>query len=324
MLGFGPIGAAPLGSIDFEGISTNTLARTSRLLQDVVTELVCAGTLTKLPKRLHHFTTLDTAHLIITFDNLRLSHALYSNDHQELEWSRSVIRDALNARMPDPFFRDVEAAYIARLSSIDAYVFCMSSDRDLTPHQDILSQWRAYGQDGRGACLTLDAWQLSSLVRNTPALRINPVIYEPEVQQRLINSILSGGMALNSTVRNAVEITVAALIFAMPLMKAVGFSEEKEWRLIFMPPNDSVSPDLGFMARRDLLTPYVDLNYLWNKLRPEMLKVIELRGLLKDPFPDPPKLVVPLLELMVGPSGHQELNKKAFDKLLRQKGRLVH
>jgi hypothetical protein len=38
---------------------------------------------------------------------------------------------------------------------------------------NVLSQWRAYGQDGRGVALTLDAYQLGRLVQNVPMMRIS-------------------------------------------------------------------------------------------------------------------------------------------------------
>ena len=112
--------------------------------------------------------------------------------------------------------------------------------------QDILSQWRAYGDDGRGACLTLDANRLSRIVYNIPGLRINPVIYEKTLQVRFVCEILNMGLSYhNQNVANALEATAAALVYTAPLMKAAGFQEESEWHLIFMPPDD-VRPSLDF------------------------------------------------------------------------------
>jgi hypothetical protein len=103
--------------------------------------------------------------------------------------------------------------------------------RELEP-QDNLSQWRAYGQDGRGICLTLDANHLTRLVPNTPGLRINPTIYNRKTQRMFIDAILNKGFAAHQRgAPNADEAAVAALVFATPLMKAPGFAEEKEWRL---------------------------------------------------------------------------------------------
>ena len=188
--------------------------------------------------------------------------------------------------------------------------------------QDMLSQWRGYGQDGRGICLTLDAGRLSRIVGNVPGLRINPVVYDPLLQQAFIDAILGQGLqAQRNGSKSALEATVAALVFATPLMKSEGFSEEREWRLIFMPPQDAPMPKFGFQARRDFLAPFVDLTELWNNVRPKLLDVPELSETLPRPLPTVTLPLVPVVELMIGPSGHQELSQKAFRKLLIQVGR---
>ena len=125
----------------------------------------------------------------------------------------------------------------------------MSNGDDNLPHpQDRLSQWRAYGQDGRGVCLSLDASSLAKIVKHTPGLRINPVIYDPTLQRNFVNAIITEGVNLSQAQDpSALSATVGALVFATPLMKAQGFSEEWEWRLIFMPPAVGPSPQLDFI-----------------------------------------------------------------------------
>ena len=118
-------------------------------------------------------------------------------------------------------------------------------------------------QDGRGICLTLNASDLGRLVSNTPGLRINPVIYDRAIQAQFVNSILDRAFAAHQAqYPSAHEAAIAALFYTTPLMKAPGFVEEQEWRLVFMPPA-GVVPRLGFHARRDFLAPYVTLNEIW-------------------------------------------------------------
>jgi hypothetical protein len=81
MLGFGPLGAAPLGGVfDAEG-----LARTNEILETVVTRLVAANPQFSPPTLLHHFTSLEVARHILEEDDVRLTHAEYSNDQMELD-----------------------------------------------------------------------------------------------------------------------------------------------------------------------------------------------------------------------------------------------
>jgi hypothetical protein len=187
--------------------------------------------------------------------------------------------------------------------------------------QDILSQWQAYGKDGRGVALTLDAGQLSRIIQNVPTMRINPVIYDSAVQQMFIDGILAAGLASASSNPNAVDATATALVFATPLMKATGFEEEREWRLVLMPPALDPSPTLQFHPRRDFLAPFFDLSYIWHQLRPQMLAINELRATLPPRLPTVNLPLIPIQEVMIGPSGHQALNLRAFKKLLAQSKR---
>jgi hypothetical protein len=250
MLGFGAIGEQAIGAAGY-----NTRALTSDILQQVVTQLVDVDkVLPALPPRLHHFTSLGTAAQIIEKDNARLSHAEYSNDQTEMAQAKEIITSALSSRSGQRFFVDVLTEYQNRSQDLDAYIFCMSMDKP-NVGQDILSQWRAYGQDGRGVALTLDARELSRLIQNVPAMRINPVIYDSSVQQAFVDRVLTVGLASASTSPNAVDATAAALVFATPLMKAAGFEEEGEWRLVFMPPAKRLGtllPTIGFYSRPNI------------------------------------------------------------------------
>jgi hypothetical protein len=101
-------------------------------------------------------------------------------------------------------------------------------------------------------------------------------------------------------------------------MKVPGFEEEKEWRLIFTPPAD-VQPKLRFHPRRDFLAPHIELAHLWYDLRPRMLAIPTLRATVRTQLPAvtaPP--LIPITQLMIGPSGHQSLNVRAFTKLFIQ------
>ena len=327
MLGFGAIGEDALG-----GAGYSRRALTSDILQGVVTELVdVKKLLPTLPPELHHFTALGTAAQILENDNVRLSHAEYSNDQRELAQAKDVISSRLQSRSPHPFFDQVLNGYNSRANDLDAYIFCMSMDKAASTSgsapraglsQDILSQWRAYGQDGRGVALTLDVPHLARIVGNVPTLRINPVIYDDTTKQVFVDSILDAGLASSSSNQNAVDATAESLVFATPLMKAAGFEEEREWRLIFMPPALNPMPKLKFHPRRDFLAPFFDLNYIWKDLQPQLVAIPELAATLPNyrPTATVPPLVA-IKKVMVGPSGHQDLNVRAFSKLLTQAGR---
>lgn len=320
MLGFGAIGEHAIGEAGY-----TTRALTSGILQEVVTELVdVRGLLPALPPDLHHFTALGTAAQILENDNVRLSHAEYSNDQRELAQAKEIISSRLQGHSPHIFFDQVLAEYDKRATDLDAYIFCMSMGKTSARlPQDILSQWRAYSQDGRGVSLTLDTPHLARIVQNVPTLRINPIIYDDNTKLIFVDLILAAGLASSSTTATAVDATAEALVFATPLMKAAGFEEEREWRLIFMPPALQPAAMLKFHPRRDFLAPFFDLNYIWSTLRPQLVAIPQLAATLptQPATPNVPPLVA-IKKVMVGPSGHQGLNVRALNKLLAQTGRV--
>ncbi len=322
MLGHGALGEFALGEIGNE-----SLILTSNILQEVVTQLVQEGLIPTLPPELHHFTSLETAYKIVDGDNIRLSHAEYSNDQTEMAQAKDIIRSELAGQLANPFFAQVLPGYEALSPTLDAYIFCMcTGNSGNAKPQDILSQWRAYGQDGRGACLTLDSGDLGRRVSNTPGLRINPIIYQRPLQTKFVREILVRGLAAykgGST--NARDATVAALVFATPLMKAPGFEEEREWRLIFMPPQQGPIPQFEFQARRDFLAPFVNLTHVWNDLRPDMVNIPALRATLPNAFIAYPQrnihwysIYSSILHMIRSIRAHQDLNVRSLNKIRPQ------
>jgi hypothetical protein len=88
-------------------------------------------------------------------------------------------------------------------------------------------------------------------------------------------------------------------------MKAAGFSEESEWRLIYMPVQEIPTPPIKFHPRRDFLAPFITLQDLWNTAPSASRASVSLP-------------LVPAHALMVGPSGHPELNRRAMQKVIDQ------
>jgi hypothetical protein len=107
------------------------------------------------------------------------------------------------------------------------------------------------------------------------------VVYDRTTQDAFVDAILANGDRRHLRGDpNAVDATVAALVFCTPLMKDVGFAEEQEWRLIYMPLQEGPQQKLAFHPRRDFLAPYVTLRDLWALLRGLL---VEIPGLHRAP-----------------------------------------
>jgi hypothetical protein len=274
------------------------------------------------PKTLYHYTSLETIQKIMEYDNVRLSHAEYSNDRHEIVDAINLISGTLNTQKQSsisgfgPFCNQVEVAFIARPVEIDAYIFCMCAGLNAAVRpQDMLSQWRAYAQDGRGGALSLDMAALTAIVYHLPGLRINPVVYDAVVKAKFVNAILVEGYNRYQQLgHSAIGETVEALLFCTPLMKHDGFQEEREWRLIYVPRDDLPTPLIQFHPRRDFLAPYVDLKHLYTTT-----SAAAAPGIHSPPVNVPqPKgnPLIPVDAVMVGPSGHQGLNVRAMKKVV--------
>ena len=272
----------------------------------------------KRPALLHHYTSLDAAVNIIQRREIRLSHCEFLNDATEIRGSITLINKGIQKaidraqnqtyhRASEVFYRGVLSQYDSKSSLYEAFVFCMSEgDPQTLSGQDILSAWRAYGRDGRGVCLSYDSNQLSIYAKGGNGLRLSRVIYDERLQERIIDEILDGGYIgyqRSNNTQDAVAATVAALIFMMPVFKHKAFQEELEWRFIYLPENQDPSTSaLKFNVRNNLVVPY---HTMQDALDPPNQPNID---------PNSPRVnrTPHVAEIMIGPSGHQQLNLKSF------------
>jgi hypothetical protein len=275
----------------------------------------------KRPPLLHHYTSLNAALSMIQAREIRLSHCEYLNDSTEIRGAIALINKIVTQKVDaaqhqsyhrpsELFFRDVLSKFDNQSSLYEAFVFCLSAgDPNSLQGQDVLSAWRAYGRDGRGICLSYDSGQLALYAKGRNGLRLSQVIYDELLQERIVADILDRGWITFSQSNNqqdAVAGTVAALVFMMPVLKHKAFVEEHEWRFIFLPEDqDPMSSGIKFQQRGDLVIPYYTME---DALDPP-----------NQPTRDPSKprlnLTPHVTEIMVGPSGHQQLNLKSFDKV---------
>lgn len=216
--------------------------------------------------------------------------------------------------MSPAFFGPVESSFNSKVADLDVYVFCMCAGLDPLP--DLLSQWRAYAQDGRGGALALEKRKLDAIVHHLPGLRINPVFYNAITQTSLVQDILNEGLSRYSTSASlAIEATVDALVYSVPLMKHEGFEQEAEWRLIYLPISGGTPPSMGFHPRRDFLAPFLELKNLWVTVGPSLPQTVSPPSSVPKPSGKP---LLPIVGVTVGPSLHQDLNVRAVNKVLGQ------
>jgi hypothetical protein len=107
------------------------------------------------PRELFHYTSAESMLAIIKSQCMFATERSFLNDPQEFQWGISAFRDRILTKIAGSysidFIRQVEQALESKLSD-DRRLFVLS----LSANPDLLSQWRAYGDDGEGFALGFD------------------------------------------------------------------------------------------------------------------------------------------------------------------------
>lgn len=199
--------------------------------------------------RVAYYTTADTALKIVQEKTFWLRNPQLMNDYAEVvhgqQCLQAVLQDpevlasasATIDRIYPGFFGDLVTSWVDSLNSNRPmpFVACLSEiheDND----RGLLSMWRAYGGNNGIALVMRDA--LLDLDSNFINTFHSPVLYggAPEVKAEILgilNNLAGASAAVTAAGRGFLkERLLIALEFAMLSIKHVGFSEEKEWRMV--------------------------------------------------------------------------------------------
>ena len=193
------------------------------------------------PAHLHHYTDLDGVRGIFTSRTLWLSKFTSTNDISEIllavEHFRAFIERQASA------FTAAEGEFLKRaaddLGGFRRTNICIAS---FCEQDDLLSQWRSYGNDGRGIALGFNSAKLLSLARAS-GLHLYRCVYDPAAHERiasdLVNMLLQSYRKAppgNEAARRAmIDEFSASFLQVAPVIKDHRFAEEKEWRLVSDP-----------------------------------------------------------------------------------------
>lgn len=278
---------------------------------------------TDIPSELFHYTNAQGLKGIFDSQCLWATHAYYLNDATEILYTRELvegINDDLRekTRAGNKAILDINSpmyAYQYFLASLsyktrkvkpdpDVYVACFCEKDDL------LSQWRSYGDKGSGYAIGFDA---NLLNHSGNAFMLRKVSYSPEAQAQIISEALEvvAGSFLRLTnginFESALSLMDAhASIFDEEITRYAAFfkhstfSEEEEWRLIYFPTEGDSSIQIKYRSGSLGIIPYIEIDL------PE--------GKTKSPHGQ-----YPIVSIKAGPSMHPELSKKALGMLAKQK-----
>lgn len=161
------------------------------------------------------------------FRRLWFSDVFSMNDAMELRWGYSIFEAAageLHQEIPKEFFDKIDSIIASAGMHVLPLICCFSMDGD------VLSQWRAYAQDGRGFAVGFSAKELANMpVRSLKILynRAEQIAEMKTVLRAIYDVEKSEGFTYGSDFGEVCQ----SLAIDLCAFKNPGFREEQEVRL---------------------------------------------------------------------------------------------
>lgn len=214
------------------------------------------GNQTTTPALLAHYTSIRAVERILQSNEIWLSNPLFMNDHQEMRFgineggrlfsTEKILKRAGVTADRMEYLRQCFVHFYQAFDSneaFDTYVFCLS--RHEPGNTDgLLSMWRGYGKHGSGAALIFDPNAIEPVV--TSPLIVSEVRYASDADrsaelERMLEEwadITAQADIPTGKLFLAAHAAFAAVKAYALTSKHKGFSEELEWRVIYVPDRD--------------------------------------------------------------------------------------
>lgn len=242
---------------------------------------------TKNEEIVYHYCSISTFLNIMKNCSLWMTEVEKSNDYAERRYIEEKIKDQFKEiakvdlelkQIPEG---TIDKCYDMIYSSLSVYACCLSEEGDL------LSQWRAYADNGFGVSIGVSRNILEDLNNEPYGLSFFKVIYDLEEQYQYISDQVS---LIKKTMEYKNFYASSAEVFENnaaknSCMKNPAFSEEKEWRLcIGMAPEcrigvkgkfkDMEMSEIKLYSNDRKITSYCDLSF--EKKKRDFIKRIYL------------------------------------------------
>ncbi len=260
----------------------------------------------KPQQTLFHYTNQSGLLGIVKSGNLWATNIHYLNDYNEFALARRLAEDEINnqlSQLTDELKKKLLELFKRKIFSVQRthiYLFSLSEEPDL------LSQWMSYTSKTGGFSIGFESQYIQKSIHNHNFF-LAPCVYRRENQEVLIKELLDEKLtllekSLEDTYEDDIENLLSELsnkfqksfVRVAPIIKDGSFSEEKEWRIISEPifiDNQFVN----FRTGKSMIIPYFKLN-------------------IKNE-----KGIIPINEIIVGPTPHGELSVNSVSGLINEK-----
>ena len=233
---------------------------------------------------IYHYCSVESFRAIIQNKTLWMSSVYNLNDYKEIHWIKDkIFKKIKTAITKDNFikYKKFEELYSNELPNV--YIASFSEGSDL------LSQWRAYANDGYGVAIGFN----SDYFKENSLVKTSSVLYDEKNQEKQINLILEPLEKLPENInlesKEFIEICKAIITDINNLSaksKNELFKEEQEVRLIHNPKIIDDEKNKKFIFENNLsemmfrsvcgnLIPYFELKFEKEKEIPAILEIIK-------------------------------------------------
>lgn len=281
----------------------------------------CLKKITNSRKNFVHYTTASAATSIIKTKTIWLRQPYLMNDRGELALGLEFLRRAYREEnfkfktLIESYYpgigADLELSFDNLLRAIkeEMYLFCVSEHENNESDCGRLSMWRGYGRDA-GIAIILNH---ESFLTESPGLNayLCPVFYSNyerylENFEQIQKNIADNSEFIKTIGLDLFKNSILNMFrFSILSTKHLGFSEEKEWRIIYSP----------LIERSQNLRHSVEvINGIPQEVHSVRLENNQEKGLMKIELND-------LIEkIIIGPTDYPLPLYKAFVKLLSDAG----
>ncbi len=259
------------------------------------------------PKILWHYTSSDGLKGIVDHNCLWFTDACFQNDGSEINYGLNLLQLIANKYVPrlaeedQPEIQLLLDEVANQLNFHRVIVFCLCEKPNL------LNQWRDYGKDVVPYCIGLDPIATQQCSDPDFYIFLKDIIYDAATQTNILRRMIDRSIEASQKIENPDTLsdaerksyrTKAAQQFALAIMqfKNPAFSAEQEWRFVAHQTDMPPSVETQFRTSTLGVIPY----FHWR--------------------PDKENPVLPIKEVIVGPSPYGAVSQGALRQFLDARG----
>jgi hypothetical protein len=274
---------------------------------------------------LAHYTSIATLERIMATNEIWFSNPLFMNDMEEMRFgilegakafrNHTQLKAVCDQRFPK-FLSNFEfqLEHFNDKHALDTYVFC-TSKHNIEDTDGLLSMWRGYGGNGNGAAIVFDTSQFGITSHDGPMI-LDHVEYLSQSERldwidrkldQLADLLSKNYVSDDHLWLPAYSFFERLKVFSL-FTKHRGFSEEQEWRAVYLRDRDT---DNTFGSMLDYA---IGRNGVEPKLK---FKVTPIAGITDTDF----GLEKMVRQIILGPSVSSQLSSVSIKRMLEKNGK---